>query len=403
MSDTGCLFCAAPDVAPLLDFGSQPLTNRWPVAAADAEATFPLRMAVCGRCGVTQLVAPPPPDEIRSRYAWLSYNEPEGHLDDVVERFLRLPGIDSAATVVGTTYKEDTTFDRLRRRGLHRTWRIDLARDFDVADPAAGLETLQQVLTPEAAERLAARHGRADLIFARHVIEHAQHPRSFAAALKRLVKPQGYVVFEVPDCTRSFDCGDYGMPWEEHVAYLTPPTYAAALGHLGFDVSSIARYEYSHEDSLVAFCRVGSGSIAAQNASAAELQPEIARARRYAADLPQARNAYRDYFRRFRAEQGPIAALGAGHLCAMFLNLLGVAEFVDFVVDDNPRKQGLHMPGSRLPILPSTALIERGVRLCLLSVNPEVERRVREKNHSFSDAGGRWMSMFAGRPQVSDS
>ena len=44
--------------------------------------------------------------------------------------------------------------------------------------------------------------------------------------------------------------------------------------------------------------------------------------------------------------------LGAGHLSGAFINLYGLAEQIEFVADDNPNKQGLLMPGSRLPILP---------------------------------------------------
>lgn len=403
MTPTSCLFCDRPQVRALVDFGLQPLTNRWPVSAEESadepEFRFRLAMGQCAGCGVVQLLGPPPPGEVRSRYDWLSYNEPEGHLDDVVQKMLKLPSIGPQSVVAGTSYKEDTTLARLNRRGLERTWRVDLARDLGETDAAAGLETVQERLTAEVAERLGAQRGAADLVMARHIIEHAHHPRSFAAALKRLVKPGGYVVFEVPDCTRSFDRGDFSMPWEEHVAYFTPETYRSGLECLGFEVLSIERYEYSHEDSLVAFCRSGGTTVVAPPAPSAD---ELSRADRYAAMLPEAKAAYRAYFTTFRRNHGPIAALGAGHLCAGFLNLLELGDLVDFVVDDNPKKQGLRMPGSRLPIVPSSTLVERGVGLCLLSVNPEVERRVREKNAAFTARGGRWMSMFSGRPQLSE-
>ena len=51
--------------------------------------------------------------------------------------------------------------------------------------------------------------------------------------------------------------------------------------------------------------------------------------------------------------------LGAGHMTERFVNLYGLAERIEFVVDDSPNKQGLFMPGSRLPILPSSELVER--------------------------------------------
>ncbi len=52
------------------------------------------------------------------------------------------------------------------------------------------------------------------------------------------------------------------------------------------------------------------------------------------------------------------------------------------------------MPGSRLPIFESRALVERHIRLCLLSVAPESEERVIERNTTFVQSGGRFASIF---------
>ena len=42
------------------------------------------------------------------------------------------------------------------------------------------------------------------------------------------------------------------------------------------------------------------------------------------------------------------------------LNYVGIdTDLVDFVVDRNPHKVGLHMPGTHQPILPVEALLER--------------------------------------------
>jgi hypothetical protein len=357
-------------------------------------------MAACPGCGVTQLVDPPPPAEIRSRYDWLSYNEPEGHLDDVVERILKLPGMTPASLVTGTSYKEDTTFARLARRGFNNTFRLDLRTHLGETDPAAGLETIQHRFTPEVAERLVAERGGADLVFARHIVEHAQSPRRFAEALGRWAKPDGYVLFEVPDCTQCFDRLDYSMPWEEHVAYFTPGTYESALAALGFEVLEVVDYPYSHENSLVAFCRPAKAVAAKASLSTPvpATNREIVRAKHYAGEFPQVRRKYRDYLGRVKAAGGRVALLGAGHLAATFVNLLGLADLVDSVIDDNPKKQGSFMPGSKLPIVGSAALVERGIKLCLLSVNPEVEPKVKAKNRAFEEQGGEWLSIFDGLP-----
>ena len=111
-------------------------------------------------------------------------------------------------------------------------------------------------------------------------------------------------------------------------------------------------------------------------------------------EFPAVRDAHRQRLRTFARARGKVAMLGAGHLSAAFINLYGLADVIDFVADDNPKKHGLLMPGSRLPILPSSELVTRDVKLCLMTVRPEIEDLVVGKNAAFTAPGGRLASVF---------
>ena len=70
---------------------------------------------------------------------------------------------------------------------------------------------------------------------------------------------------------------------------------------------------------------------------------------------------------------------------------------IDFVLDADPNKQGLYMPGSSVPIRPVTDLLEQHVLLCLLGVNPANQAKVLEKNGPFLRLGGEFLSIFPSR------
>jgi hypothetical protein len=76
-----------------------------------------------------------------------------------------------------------------------------------------------------------------------------------------------------------------------------------------------------------------------------------------------------------RSEFSVIALLGAGHIGNLFLNLHDLAEFLDFAVDDDPRKSGLKLPGSGLAIWTGGSLAGTSKLLILLAVNPSSEDR----------------------------
>jgi hypothetical protein len=382
-----CRLCGRPEVREWLDLGPQPLTNRFLRSPDERECRHPCRLGVCRACGVVQLESPVPLDEMRPRFDWIAYNEPESHLDDVADVIARLPGITPASAVGGITYKDESTLRRLNKLGLPNTWLAHIRDDLGVDSPLGGIESVQDRLTVLTAETLAAKYGRPDVLLVRHVIEHCHDIHAAFRALRALVRPGGYVVLEMPDARRALDRLDYSTIWEEHLFYFDPATIRQALALAGFEVVFLDSYHYTLENSLVVIARPQPSPLAALRP---DLDQELARADRFVREFPAVRHAHQQ---RLRAQR-KVAMLGAGHLSAAFINLYGLADVIDFVADDNPKKHGLFMPGSRAPIMPSSELVTRDVKLCLMTVRPEIEDLVVGKNAAFTDRGGRLASVF---------
>ena len=80
-----CRICGAAQWALRLDFGRQPICNRFPAGAHETEALFPLGLGQCTACGLLQLPDVAPAAELCPRVDWITYREAEGHLDEVVK------------------------------------------------------------------------------------------------------------------------------------------------------------------------------------------------------------------------------------------------------------------------------------------------------------------------------
>jgi hypothetical protein len=388
-----CHVCRDQAVVENLDFGRQPLCNRFLTDAESLEFTHPLRMGVCGTCGLVQLTAPVPARELTPPYDWITYNEPEGHLDRLADVIARLPGLTPTSIIGGLTYKDDSTLRRLRERGFPKTWRVDPQTDLGLPQANAGVEAVQDRVNPEIARDVVRTHGRADVLLVRHILEHAHDVSHFLAGLKELVQPEGYIIFEMPDATRALEKYDYSAVWEEHVVYFTRHTIQRCFALNGLDLVHFESFPYPLEDSLVGIVKPGAGAEP-RWATAAVLTAETARALRYFKTLERQRQRYRSYFADYRHRTGKIALLGAGHLACTFINLLELKAQIEFVVDDNPHKANLFMPGSRLPIYGSAMLLGSDIRLCLMSVSPESENKVFNRNQAFVQKGGTFASIF---------
>ncbi len=391
-----CIACGEP-VDTLLDFGPQPPSNRFLKNGERETDMHRLALGQCAACGLVQLVDPMPAGMVRSRYPWLTYNEPEGHLDALAERLAHLPGVTPESVIAGLTYKDDSTIVRLKQLGFPRTFRLDASVDLGLDDPAAGLESVQEAVRERRSRAIASRRGRASVFIARHVLEHAHDPRAFLRGLAPLVGPEGYLVFELPDSRKFLDACDYSFVWEEHIAYFSPATLKAFLEANGCEVLEILTYPYALEDSLVAMVQMGKPVV---HSATEGLPAELIRGRHYAKRFPEVRERHRTQFARLRAAGKRVVLFGAGHLAAKFLNLLEMGDYVDCVIDDNPNKQALVMPGSRLPIRSSSLLEQERIDLCLLSLSPESEKKVLAAKKAYLERGGEFRSIFALSPLV---
>jgi len=206
-----------------------------------------------------------------------------------------------------------------------------------------------------------------------------------------LIYDDGYILFEIPDCTRSLENFDYTMTWEEHIIYLTPNTFKYLLRRYGFDLVFYHLYPYPHENSLVALVRMDISNDA--SCEPFDLAKENLLGKDYADNFCKIKSSVSNFIQNKR-KTGEIALFGAGQDTCAFLNYFGIAGEIDYVIDDNINKTGLFMPKSKIQIVSSEVLSNKNISLCLLSLNPINEERVISKLMKYSHLEGRIHSIF---------
>lgn len=390
--------CGTHAVSLLLDLGPQPPSNRYEEPDSSGGEKHALVLGQCRHCGLLQLIDPMSSHMAKSRFGWLAYNEPETHLDDLVDRLRRLPGITADSGIFALTYKDDSTLARFRRLGHARTYRYDPATDFGIADSLAGLESIQAVLDEPLAAALVRKHGQADVLLVRHVLEHAHDPLGFLRATANLVRPGGYLMFELPDCLKFLRACDYSFVWEEHITYLCSHSVTRLVTQAGLTMHETIVHPYPLEDSLLAIVKNTPREREASIVQS-EVDTLLHDGERFGRSYAEVRGRLQSLLQTWRREGKRVAVFGAGHLAARFINLFSLGHLLDCVIDDNPHKQRVLMPGSRLAIHGSAALESRRIDVCLLALSPESEDKVLAKNRAFLDHGGRFLSIFASSPR----
>ena len=382
-----CKSCNTKAVVSKLIFGEQPPSNRYQVNSGCETDTYALELGICINCGLIQLLNPMPISMVRSRYNWIKYNEPEFHLDNLVEELIKLNDLNVDSKIVGLTYKDDTTLARFEVKGFRNLHSTQMSKRNDTPGHFNGLETIQQIVADGKDFGL---DTNIDFLLVRHLLEHAHNLTAFLNNIAKNGKEGGYLVFEIPDSKKFLQHKNYCFVWEEHIVYFTETTLRSFFEKNGFEVVRIFRYEAALEDSLVALIRNTKKETG--DVTRTDINIEIAAMDTFANAYPIVKAMHKEFLQTAHNAGKKIAVFGAGHLAAKYINLFELKDLISSVIDDSKDKEQLYMPGSSVAIKNSSVLAETDI--CLLALSPESQEKVLGLKRNMIKPGGQFYSVF---------
>jgi hypothetical protein len=220
----------------------------------------------------------------------------------------------------------------------------------------------------------------------------------FVAGIRAILADSGVAVIEVPYVREMIDRCEFDTIYHEHLCYFS----LTALERL-FRLQGLV----IHDVRLVPI-HGGSLRLYAVPETSPEARPTDAVGALLAAedDAGVPRDSYYAYFakrvaqlreqlvgllRRLKAEGKRLAAYGASAKGTTLLNYCGIgAETLEFVADRSTVKQGRFTPGTHLPIVPPSALLERRPDYTLL-LTWNFADEILAQQSAYRAAGGRFI------------
>ncbi len=396
-----CRGCGAEVRESLVDLGVQPLSNAYvPRAAADApEPFYPLHPMVCERCFFVQLGVFASPQSIFGDYAYFSSYSTSwlAHCAAHAARSIERLGLGEHSLVVEVASNDGYLLRSFVERGIPV---LGVEPAANVAEEARrnGVRTRTAFFGAGEAERIAAEHGRADLMLANNVLAHVPDIHDFVEGFRRLLAPGGVAAFEFPHLLPLLAETQFDTIYHEHFSYLSLLALEPVLAAHALAVVDAERIS-THGGSLRLWVAHAGGPPAAASAVGelrdAERAGGLHDLATYRAFAPRVRAVKRELLRFLidAAERGRrVAAYGAAAKGNTLLNYCGVRnDLVEFVVDRNPHKQGHLLPGSRIPVEPvETLLAQRPDYVLVLPWNLAAE--IVDQMSAVREWGGRFVT-----------
>jgi SAM-dependent methyltransferase len=231
-------------------------------------------------------------------------------------------------------------------------------------------------------------HCAADFIICRQVFEHIANPRPLLESVRRALvsNSHGALFFEVPSASFIFQKKGFWDVLYEHCFYYSPGALARLFSSCGFDVLRVSE---TFEGQYVCLeARPCSGSTDTMN----EAEDDLHSMRR---DIQQFANAFCHHYShwkkmldRFAAEGKRMVLWGAGTKGTLFLNTFRDISSLEYIVDVNPRKWGLYIPGSGQKVVSPELLKEYRPDMVLIM------------NSNYRDEIGRQVSSLGLAPEL---
>jgi hypothetical protein len=361
VSLSSCRSCGAPLTAVLVDLGMTPISNAFVRGdhASFSERFYPLKSFVCDHCWLVQLEDFETPEtHFHAEYVYFSSFSDSwlAHARDFVERTIIRFALGANSRVVEVGSNDGYLLQYFVARGIPCLGVDPAANCAKAAWDLRRVPTEVAFFGSKAAARLREQGGTADLVIANNVLAHVPDINDFVAGFKILLSAQGVATFEFPHVLEMIRNVEFDTIYHEHYSYLSLLALEPLFDRHGLRIVDVERLS-THGGSLRLYVAHDDRTEVTESVRQLKQEEVLAGLDRLA--------TYETFGQRVRKlkrslllllirllENGKsVAAYGAPAKGNTLLNYCGIGrDFIGYAVDRNVHKQGLLLPGTRIPV-----------------------------------------------------
>lgn len=354
-----CRSCGSGELLPFLSLGHLPIPEVLALDRLDMQETrLPIELGFCKRCLMVQLLGESAHDPTRlyGRLQLLGLpTEPHRGKKALPED--RWVGLKPGAQVLCLQSVPLEDLLRLRQAGMEVLY-IESVPELARQAQARGIPTRGEIFDRTSLERLQREGFHADAIWLGEALAHAADLNSYLEGLATLLGERGTLVLELPNLREWLGRRQFNCFSQRQLHYFSAQALQNLLRRHGFWLNDL---QTRPDGALLAH---------ASRTRFAEPLPHLDEEQRlglanpvyyqeFASAVASVREALLVLLTELRARGRRIAAYGAGEPGSLMLNFVGLGrEIVEFVIDDDPARQGRYVPGVRIPIYAPGRLLE---------------------------------------------
>ena len=361
-----CRSCKT-EVKEFFSLGQMPSINVFLKKEEDfsIEKKYNLSVGFCPECSLVQIIDTIPPEDLFRDYVYFSAVSKQflEHCEENAAYLMKKLNLSSDSLVLEIASNDGSQLQSFKNLGM-QVLGVDPAKNIAKVANEKGIKTIDEFFSHDLAKKIKEeQHVQADLVFGANVLAHVEGITGFVRGVKEILAPKGTAVFEFPYAKGLIE-NKFDVIYHEHVFYYS----LIALIHL-FKGADLEIYDVKmtpmQGGSLMFFaCHPGAFPIHenVKNLVAKEIEEGFNKLETYQKmgdNVLKIKSELLDLLGKIKSEGKKVAAYSASAKGTVLLNYFGINKnYLDFIVDKSPAKQGLYTPGTHLLVYPPEKIDE---------------------------------------------
>ena len=357
-----CRFCGTELKNSMVNLGLSPISNEYIAKENldEGQYYYPLDVMVCEKCFLVQVAAYRSPEKIFSNYKYFSSFSKSWlqHCKEYVDMIVKRLQLNEKKKVFEVACNDGYLLQYFRQYNIPV---LGIEPAANVANEAVkkGIEVETKFWGEDTAIEISKKYGKADLIIGNNVLAHVPDINGFVEGLKLALKATGTITMEFPHLLKLIQFNQFDTIYQEHFSYFSLLTVKNIFAEHKLKIYSVEELP-THGGSLRIYVTHTDNVAIDEHRSVSDV---IAQEIQYGLETMQTYIDFSERVKRIKREScmllitlkkegKKIAAFGAAAKGNTFLNYCGIGkDYIEFVADSSIEKQGLFLPGTRIPIV----------------------------------------------------
>ena len=358
-----CRACNSGKLKRFFDLGKHPLANALSASRNAKEKLYSLSLSWCSSCKLVQLNETIDPKELFSNYVWVTGTAAstrsfaENFCNELLNRF----GGQKPNYVLEIASNDGTFLTPFIKKEI-KVLGVDPARNIVNTALKRGIATECTFWGRDSARKLIKKYSRPKIIFARNVLPHVADSNDFVLGVAESLDSSGIAAFEVHYGGTILKDLHYDSIYHEHLCYFTLKSLEGLLNRHGLFVFDLLESPISG-GSIIVYAspkkhRPGKKLIIYRTNEGREKINNFSSWRDFAARAYSHRSELLNVISDLRGKGHRIVGYGASARSSTLLNFCSIdSKTLPMIADLSPLKQGKFTPGSHIPIVKPSLIL----------------------------------------------